>query len=152
MTMENPRINSVIERLEIHARAPGCPHLLIHEAIDLIKTLETQKDDLEAIVDEMDGGLCNYLNQVGDEFEPPSMWDEYCERDYKRLCEAYNRWHVNNRQIGDITMQAYKREQEKLRRQVVDELLSVLSTLRLQNNIELAADELETAIRRKTNR
>ncbi len=148
--MENPKINSVIQRLEIHAKSSGCPHLLIHEAIDLIKTQESQKDDLEAVVDEMDGGLCNYLNQVGDEFEPPSQWDEYCRRDYERLCEAYNRWHVNNRQIGDISMQAYLREQENLRRQVLDELLKALSVLRLQKNIEMAIEELEKAIRRRT--
>ena len=63
----------------------------------------TELEDLRVAINEIDGALCNYCNQVGDPFEPPSDWDETCERSFRRLCDAYNDWHRRHGIIGEVS-------------------------------------------------
>lgn len=64
----------------------------------------TELEDLRVAVNEIDGALCNYCNQVGDPYDPPSEWDESCEAAFKRLCHAYNEWHKNHDIVGETSM------------------------------------------------
>lgn len=64
----------------------------------------TELEDLRVAVNEIDGALCNYCNQVGDPYDPPSEWDKTCEHAFQRLCEAYNEWHKNRKIVGETSM------------------------------------------------
>lgn len=63
----------------------------------------TELEDLRVAVNEIDGALCNYCNEASDPYDPPSQWDESCEASFRRLCEAYNAWHVNHDIVGEIS-------------------------------------------------
>ena len=67
---------------------------------------------LESVIDDIAGALCDYCNQVGDPFDPPSKWDEYCERSFVNLCKVYNDWHSKHKEIETITMREYLKEKE----------------------------------------
>lgn len=69
----------------------------------LAHTPGTELEDLRVAINEIDGALCNYCNQVGDPYDPPSKWDATCEESFKRLCEAYNAWHENHDIVGEIS-------------------------------------------------
>jgi hypothetical protein len=86
---------------------------MLDEAADYI-------EKLEAVIDGIEGGLCDYCNQVGDPFEPVSKWDDYCERSFQNLCKVYNDWYKRDKNIiGDITMRDY-RERKELRERVAE--------------------------------
>lgn len=63
----------------------------------------TELEDLRVAVNEINGALCNYCNQVGDPYDPPSDWDETCRHSFESLCEAYNEWHKNHDIVGEIS-------------------------------------------------
>jgi hypothetical protein len=108
--MTNPIVEKIRNRIH---DAPLETERLLDEAADYI-------EKLEAIVDGIDGALCNYCNQVGDPFDPPSKWDDYCNRAFEDLCNAYDNWHRLDKDIiGDITMRDFC-ERKKLRDKVAE--------------------------------
>lgn len=74
----------------------------------------TELEDLRVAVNEIDGALCNYLNQVGDSFEPVSQWDEFCKAGFRRLCDAYNEWHKNRRIVGELSQKFWGQFESEL--------------------------------------
>lgn len=61
----------------------------------------------ESVVEEdvqLWGALCNYLNQVGDPFDPREQWQEFCSRGLKRLSAAYEAWHVAHKAEFDRSL------------------------------------------------
>lgn len=63
----------------------------------------TELEDLRVAVNEIAGALCNYCNQVGDPYNPPSKWDASCKAAFKHLREAYNAWYKNNGIVGETS-------------------------------------------------
>ena len=43
---------------------------------------------------DLDGALCNFINQVADPFEPVSKWDEFVRNAFTELARAYNAAHA----------------------------------------------------------
>jgi hypothetical protein len=76
--------------------------------IPINNPLKTKIRELENIIYDMDGALCQYLNSCRDGFEPVSEWDEESWENFKGLSEAYNSWHKDNPEIHVISMRKYK--------------------------------------------
>lgn len=74
----------------------------------------SELEDLRVAVNEIDGALCNYCNQVSDPYDPPSEWNATCEASFRRLCEAYNSWHVNHDIVGEISQKFWGRFESEL--------------------------------------
>jgi hypothetical protein len=60
-----------------------------------------------APINVLDTALCQYLNEVGDPFEPVEEWNSSCERARSALSVAYNKCHKEgvmdwNRKVKDI--------------------------------------------------
>lgn len=75
----------------------------------LTHTPGTELEDLRVAIKEIDGALCNYCNQVGDPYDPPSHWDKTCKHAFQRLCEAYNAWHRNHDIVGELSQKFWGR-------------------------------------------
>ena len=41
---------------------------------------------------DLDAAFINFINQVGDPFEPASKWDDFVWAGFKRLHEAHTAW------------------------------------------------------------
>lgn len=80
----------------------------------LAHTPGTELEDLRVAVSEIDGALCNYCNQVGDPYDPPSEWDESCKHSFKRLREAYNEWHKNHDIVGELSQKFWGQFESEL--------------------------------------
>ena len=74
----------------------------------------TELEDLRVAVNDIDAALCNYCNQVGDPYDPPSEWNESCVASFRHLCDAYNEWHKNHDRVGEISMKFWSAFEAKL--------------------------------------
>lgn len=74
----------------------------------------TELEDLRVAVNEIDGALCNYCNEVGDPYDPPSEWDASCEASFKHLCDAYNTWHKNHAIVGEMSQKFWSQFEAEL--------------------------------------
>lgn len=74
----------------------------------------SELEDLRVAVNEIDGALCNYCNEVSDPYDPPSDWDESCKHSFERLCEAYNDWHKNHDIVGETSMKFWTQFESEL--------------------------------------
>lgn len=71
----------------------------IHELFDHRDALIEENEMLRNALWEIDGALCNYLNQVGDSFEPVDQWNEFCWKSFDRLAKAYNDWYEKDNEF-----------------------------------------------------
>lgn len=142
--MNHTTLANLVNRLESHM-ANSKVHLLIKEAIDTIINQQKRIQDLESIVNLMDGGLCNYINGCDDPYEPVSKWDDESKRNFDELVRVYNEWHSKSNDIGKISMDRYIENQEIMRKHVIYSLKNAIHTTKANKD---AQDIIERVIRR----
>ncbi len=120
------------------------PWGLIEETIDTIRALNLKVKDREATIEAINAALCNYLNNVGDEYEPVEHWNEGNKAAFEDLCKAYNYWHKNHPVVGTISMDAYLEQRAEIRREMVEALTKVLiRTQKGDDPIKTLQEQLE---------
>lgn len=104
--MTERSVQSIINRLKSNETRSDVPGL-IKEAYEMLIEQDKRIADLTAMVDMIDSGLCNYINNCNDPYEPVSKWDESATRNFQELCTIYNDWHNKHKEIGDISMKSF---------------------------------------------
>ena len=103
---------------------------------------------LEFIINEIDGALCQYCNEVNDPYDPPSEWKSGVRSAFRCLCDAYNLWHVRNKEIGDIS-QRFFAEHERYA-MVLRGIASGHHYSTIERAVAAAKEALDDAARAKT--
>jgi hypothetical protein len=119
--LDNQKISSIIYRLEL-GRHDVVWTGLIDETIDALRELRSEVEDRDACIDQIDAALCNYVNNVGDEYTPIQEWDESIKRNFETLYEAYDTWHKDHKIVGKISRDEYVDRQ----RRITEECLNYL--------------------------
>lgn len=69
--------------------------------------------NLEVIINEIEGALCNYCNTVKDADHPFHPLDETAQKQtFKALCDAYNLWYERHGEISDISMKFFREHEQ----------------------------------------
>lgn len=138
-------IANLLDRLDYYKHNSKAD-LLIEEAITSIKDLNYRLDDRESVIRNIDGALCNYLNQCSDDFEPVELWNEYQHNAFMELCEAYNTWHKDHEIAGKLSMEEYSRNRTVVNKEMIENLTLVLVSIIKENDIKSVKDIIERRI------